>query len=193
MRFVGIDPATKTGFVALDEQGEVLVAKSIRGKGKPRKGGLTIEQLVSLENQIYKLLQKGDEIVKEDAAPGTQRGITTGMIHGGIRSMIERKGLVPNLIMPNTVKKFVGVTGWKGATGSKTRMSQKESKEAMKQAVLDHFNWTHKSHDVIDAYVIAQISLHLYRCREFIPIMEMQPYQVEVIESILEKREEIGI
>jgi len=192
LRFLGIDPATTTGIVALDEHGEVILAESIRGKGKVVKGGLTTEQLVSLENQLYKLLQPGDEIVKEDAAPGTQKGITTGKIHGGIETMIYRRGLVPNLVAPDAVKKFVGVTGFKGPIGKKVRLKDKEKKAAMKQAVLEHFNWTHDSHDVVDAYVMAQIALHLYRCREFIPLLELQPYQVEVIESILAKREAIG-
>jgi crossover junction endodeoxyribonuclease RuvC len=193
MRFVGIDPATTTGIVALNEQGEVLLAKSIKGKGKTIPGGITTEQLVSLENQLYKLLMPNDEIVKEDAAPGTQKGITTGKIHGGIETIIFRKGLVPNKVAPNAVKKFVGVTGFKNGVGKKVRLSPKESKEAMKQGVLDHFGWTHDSHDVIDAYVMAQIALNLYKSREFIPLMQLQPYQVEVIDSILAKREEVGM
>lgn len=191
-RFVGIDPASTTGFVALDMTGNVLVATSIRGKGKKAKGGITTEQLVSLENQIYRLLQTGDEVVKEDAAPGTQRGITTGKIHGGIETIIHRKGLIPNIVSPNAVKKYVGVSNWVGPAGSKRLLKDKEKKEAMKQAVLEHFNWTHRSHDVVDAYVMAQIALQLYRYRESIPLLELQPYQVEVIESILQKREAIG-
>lgn len=192
VRFVGIDPATTTGFVALDEHGEVLIACSIRGKGKTVKGGITTEQLVSLENQLFALLQPGDEVVKEDAAPGTQRGITTGKIHGGIETMIYRKGLVPNIVAPNAVKKFVGVTGFKQGFGKKVRMDQKETKAAMAEAVLQHFGFTHDSHDAVDAYVMAQIALNLYRYREFIPIMSLPSYQVEVIESILGKREAIG-
>ena len=192
MRFVGIDPATNTGFVALDEDGNVMVAEVIRGKGAKAPGGITTEQLVSLENQLYKFLQPGDEIVKEDAAPGTQKALTTGKIHGGIETMIFRRGLVPNIVAPNAVKKFVAVTGFKDGPGRKVRMSQSEGKEAMKQAVFAHWGWTHKSHDVIDAYVLARIALSLYQCREFIPLLELQSYQVEVIESILQKREAVG-
>ncbi len=32
-RFVGIDPATKTGFVALDIDGNVLMETELKGKG----------------------------------------------------------------------------------------------------------------------------------------------------------------
>ncbi len=192
MRFIGIDPATTTGIVALDQEGNVLIARSVRGKGKTVKGGITTEQLVSLENQIYNVLEKGDEVVKEGAAPGTQMALTTGKIHGGIETMIFRKGLVPNIVAPNAVKKFVGVTGFKQGIGKKVRMDQKESKAGMKKACWEHFNWTHDSHDVIDAYVMARIALNLYKSREFIPLLELQSYQAEVIDSILQKREVIG-
>lgn len=185
MRFVGIDPATVTGFCALDENGNVLVAESIKGKGKLVKGGITDEQRVSLENQLYKLLEPGDDIILEDAAVGTQRGITTGMIHGSIRSMIFRKGLIPNIVSPNAVKKYVGVSGWKGAKGSKERLDGDEKKAAVKEAVLRHFNWTHKSHDVIDAYIMAKIALHLYKLRELLPVSNVTSYQSEVVRDIL--------
>ncbi len=33
MRFLGIDPSTKTGLVALDEDGQVLRAKELTGMG----------------------------------------------------------------------------------------------------------------------------------------------------------------
>lgn len=192
MRFIGLDPATVTGFVALDEQGNVLIATSIKGKGKTMKGGITTEQRVSLENQLFKLLQPGDEVVKEDVAPGTSMGVTTGKIHGGIESIIFRRGLVPNLVNPNAVKKFVGVTGFKHGPGKAVRMTSGESKAAMKSAVLEHYGWTHDSHDVIDAYVMAQIALAVYKSREFIPLFDMREYQVEVVQSILQKREVIG-
>jgi crossover junction endodeoxyribonuclease RuvC len=187
MRFVGIDPATTTGVVALDIEGNVLLQTAIRGKGPKIPGGITTPQLVSLQNQLYQLLQPGDEILKEDAAPGTQKGITTGMIHGNLRTIIHRKGLGFNLIMPNAVKKYVAVTGWTGEPGSKRRLKDKEKKEAMAEAVKSHFGYTHPSNDVVDAYIIARISLNLYRMREYMPLLDTQPYQIEVIESILNK------
>lgn len=189
MRFCGIDPATVTGICALNESGEVILAQSIKGAGRVVKGGITDEQRVSLENQLYNILLPEDDIVLEDAAVGTQRGITTGMIHGSIRSMIFRKGLIPNIVSPNAVKKYVGVSGWKGAKGSKERLDGNEKKEAVRVAVIEHFNWTHKSHDVIDAFIMAQIALHLYKVRELIPVDNIKPYQAEVIKSILASTE----
>jgi crossover junction endodeoxyribonuclease RuvC len=184
MRFIGIDPATVTGFVALDENGEVLVAQSVTG-GKSPKGGITTEVLVGLENLIFNLLQPGDEIVMEDTAFGTQNAITTGMIHGGIRTMIYRKGLIPNMVNPTATKKYVNVSGWKGEVGKKVRLSKDEKKPVIKAAVIEHFDWTHKSHDVIDAYIMARIALNLYWKREMLPIIDTKPYQIHVINAIL--------
>lgn len=187
MRFVGIDPATTTGLVVLDEQGNVLIETELKGRGKSVKGGITDEQLEDLGHQLYKHLENGDEILMEDAAPGTQRGITTGMIHGVLRYMIRRKALKPNFVAPAAVKKFVGVTGWVGEPGNKRRLVDKEKKAAIKQAVLEHFGYTHKSDNVIDAYIIARISLNLYLMREYKPLLDALPYQIEVVESILNK------
>lgn len=187
-RFVGIDPATKTGFVALDENGNVLVAVELKGVGEKGKGNeITIPQLVSLENQLFKLLQAGDEIVIEQAAPGTQKGITTGAIHGGIRSMVIRKGLVYNEINPTQTKKYVGETGWTGEAGKKRRWEGSEKKKAMAAAVLYHFGYEHASDNVVDAYIMARAALNLFRIRELMSPKDTMPYQLEVIQAILDK------
>lgn len=183
IRFVGVDPATRTGFVALDERGNVLVEEELKGKGT---GALDIPQLVSLEDMLFKRLIPEDEIVIEAAAPGTQKAITTGMIHGGLRSMIIRSRLSYNEVNPTQTKKFVGVTGWTGEKGNKRRLVDKEVKAAMKEAVLQHFCYTHKSDNVIDAYIIARIAWNVYLRRELLPVVDTLPYQLEVIKSILE-------
>jgi crossover junction endodeoxyribonuclease RuvC len=131
------------------------------------------------------LLQPGDEIVVESHAFGTQNGVSTGMIHGGIRTMIARKGLAFNLVNPTNTKKFVAVTGWTGEKGNKRRLKDKEKKGAMKTAVWEHFGWTHKSHDVVDAYVIARIALNVYRYRELLVPLDVQDYQEQVVRDIL--------
>jgi crossover junction endodeoxyribonuclease RuvC len=183
MRFCGIDPGTHTGFVALDDNGGVLVAKELSGHSKDEN-----LKLVELENELYKHLSLGDEIVIEGPAMGTQKGITTGMVHGGLRSMIIRKGLALNLVNPMWTKKYVGVTGWVGEKGNKRRLVDKEKKAAVKAAVTQHFGWTHKSHNVVDAYIIARIALNVYRRREYLPLLDTESYQIEVIDDILREK-----
>jgi crossover junction endodeoxyribonuclease RuvC len=118
---------------------------------------------------------------------GTQMGISTGMIHGGLRSMIYRKNLGFNEVNPSWTKKYVKVTGWTVEDGKKRRLKDKEKKEFMAAATLEHFGYTHKSDNVVDAYIIARISLNLYRMREYMPILDTHTYQTEVITDILNK------
>ncbi|TYP67405.1 hypothetical protein [Paenibacillus methanolicus] len=191
MRFVGIDPATRTGFVALDENGNVLVEMELKGAGKAAKGGITIQQLVDLENQLYKHLQEGDEIVVEQAAAGTQMGITTGMIHGGLRSMIVRKKLAFNEINPAWTKKYVGVSGWTGDAGNKRRLTGAEKKAEVKAAAIAHFGYPapgmKRTDNIIDAYIMARVAWNLYLIRELRRPVDSLPYQLEVVQSILDK------
>lgn len=189
MRFVGVDPATKTGVVILDEQGNVIFEDELKGEGRKVKGGISTEELVSLENKFYKIIKPEDEISIEQPAMGTQMGVTTGMIHGGLRTMIFRKGLAFWDVNPAWTKKYVKVTGWVIENGKKRRFKDNEKKKAMKDAALEHFGYTHKSDNVVDAYIIARIALNLYLMREYKPLLDTETYQVEVLESILNKVE----
>lgn len=58
MRFVGIDPSTKTGFVALDEDGQVLVAKELTGVGKedPKRMATLIDEVMRHVQKMITLL-----------------------------------------------------------------------------------------------------------------------------------------
>ncbi|MGG1638279.1 hypothetical protein [Paenibacillus sp. NRS-1760] len=180
MRFVGIDPATRTGIVALNLKGEVLVEMELKGKGPA--GAMSTPQLVDLENQLYKLLLKGDLIVIEDASAGTQKGITTGMVHGGLRSMIYRRELDFDISNAMWTKKYVGVKVEKGQT-------EKQKKDAIGAAVLEQFGYSHKSHNVVDAYIIARIALNLYLMRNYEPLLDNERHQVEVVQGIMERAE----
>lgn len=187
MRFIGIDPATNTGVVILDADGNPILETVIRGKGKNAPGGITQEQRVSLENQLFRILQPGDQIMKEGIANGTQMLITTAKIHGGLESMITRKGLEFDEVAPDAVKKFVNVSGWIGQPGSKQRLKGDAKKRAMATAALDHFGYQHPSNDVVDAYIIAKIGEAVYRVRnggslDDYPLL----YQREVIWSIVD-------
>ena len=185
MRFVGVDPATTTGFVALDEVGNVLVEEDLRGTGKTVPGGISEEQLANLGHSLYNHLQPDDVAVMENAAPGTQRGITTGMIHGVLRYMIHRRKIKPIFLMPNTVKKYVGVTGWIIEAGKKRRLEGSEKKEHLAAAVLSHFGYSHKSDNVTDAYIMAKIAEAVYRVRNGQELNSYKSYQQEVIQAII--------
>lgn len=188
MRFVGIDPATVTGIVILDARGKPILETVLKGKGKSAPGGITQEQRVSLENQLYRNLQPGDEIMKEGIANGTQMLITTAKIHGGLESMITRKGLTFDEVAPDAVKKFVNVAKWIGEPGSKSRLVGKAKKEAVAAAAFEHFGYQNLSNDIVDAYLIAKIGEAVYRVRNGLAKLEDFDliYQREVIWSIVD-------
>ncbi|MDD9265990.1 hypothetical protein ACFPES_02985 [Paenibacillus sp. GCM10023248] len=163
----------------------VLVEEELRGKGT---GAMSIPQLVSLEDMLFKRLQKEDEVVIESASVSTQMAITTGMIHGGLRSMIHRARLDFDDVNPMQTKKYVGVTGWVKDGGKNRRLKDAEKKAAVKQAVLEHFGYTHKSDNVIDAYIIARIAVNVHRSRNLLPEIDRMPYQLEVVEAVLNKK-----
>lgn len=158
-----------------------MVAKEITGDGKEDP-----KRLVMIEDELFKSLLDKDEVMIEGFPFDTQKAITAGMYHGGLRSMIYRRRLAFNEVAPNAVKKYVGVTGWVGEVGKKRRLKDKEKKAAVKDAVLQHFCYTHKSDNVIDAYIIARIAWSVYLRRELHAPVDTLPYQLEVIKSILE-------
>lgn len=187
MRYVGLDPATKTGVVILDENANVLLQVELQGKGPKVKGGISIEALVDLENQLYELLEPGDEVLIEQPAMNTQKGITTGMIHGGIRSVVHRKGLSFNEINPMHTKRYVDVTGWILDGTKKRRLTSTEKKKEVAKMVQQHFGYTHKSDNVTDAYIIARACLNMANMRDWKPLFDSTANQREVTEAILNK------
>ncbi|MEK5415108.1 hypothetical protein [Paenibacillus sp. FSL L8-0708] len=176
MRFVGIDPATTTGFVALDEEGNVLVATDVKGVGKRVPGGISIGMLVSLENKLYNLLKPGDIVAIEESAKKTQRGVTTGMIHGGLRSMLYRKGLEFVDVNPQRTKGFVN---------RNQRVTSSEKKKHVAAGVLEHYGYEHSSDNVTDAYIIAKIAQALYTVKNGGGMELYTSYQQRIIKAII--------
>lgn len=175
MRFVGIDPSTKTGFVALDKDGQVSRAKEIQGIGK--KDPI---RMITLIDDIMQHVQKDDFIVIEGFGFASQQAIQSGGIGWGVRMALARRGYKYIEVAPNALKKFVGASGWKGETGNKTRLKGKEKKLEVMNAVSEHFDFIHKSDNVVDAYVLAQIARSL-KTRKV-----SHEYQKEVLVTVIE-------
>lgn len=187
MRFVGIDPATETGVVALDEDGNPVLEISIIGKGEKEPGGISLKQRMSLENQLFQLLQPDDVVLKEAIANGNKMLITTAKIHGGLELMVIRKGLGLEEVAPTAVKKYVQVTGFKQVDGKSVRLQgDKDKKAAMAAGALKHFGYEHPNNNVVDAFIIAKICEAVYRVRRGEPITDYPKYQQEVIQSFIQ-------
>lgn len=179
MRFVGIDPSTKTGFVVINENGQVMREKEITGIGTidPKRMRTMIVDLMAH-------IQKDDVIAIEGFGFASQQAVQNGGIGWGIRMALDARKLSYIEVAPNALKKYVGVTGWTGEAGSKKRLTGPQKKKAVKNAVIEHFNYTHKSDNVIDAYVLAQIALSHFVAQET-DSNQLMNYQAQVIETIL--------
>lgn len=184
MRFVGIDPSTKTGFVALDGDGQVVRAKELTGVGKEDP-----KRMVTLINEVVSHFQPGDIVCIEGFPFDTQRAMFAGGIHHGIRNELFKRKMDYYEAAPNAVKKFVGVTGWEGEPGSKKRLTGPQKKRAVMKAVYEHFGFEHKSDNVVDAYILAQIAKDIWTVNSGIECSLnngfLPKYQAEVIQTIL--------
>jgi crossover junction endodeoxyribonuclease RuvC len=166
MRFIGIDPSTKTGFVAIDELGQVVRAKELTGIGD-----VDPKRMITLIDEIMAHIQPNDFIVIEGFSYGSQgQGVAFqyGLGHG-IRMALHRRGFTYIEVSPNAVKKFA--TG-KGNT----------KKDEMVLPIFKLWGFEHSSDNLRDAFVLARIALALngYDC--------LYKYQTEVITSILEPK-----
>lgn len=177
MRFIGIDPATKTGFVAIDERGIVLKQKELTGVGAKDP-----KRMITLIDEIIAHVRPGDVICIEGFPFSTQRAIFAGGLHHGIRNELFKRNFPYFEIAPNAVKKFVSVTGWTGEKGSKKRLTGTAKKRAVMKAVEEHFAFTHPSDNVVDAYVLAEIAKALWLSQK-VPLT-VPDYQQEVINAV---------
>ncbi|MEE8669266.1 MAG: hypothetical protein SOI41_01170 [Heyndrickxia coagulans] len=180
MRFVGIDPSTKTGFVALDLDGRVLKAKELTGIGDKDP-----KRMATMIDNIMAHVHSGDSIVIEGFGFNSQQAIQLGGIGWGIRMALLRRGMDYTEVAPNAVKKFVNVTGWIGEPGHKRRLQNREKKQAVMDAVREHFGFSHRSDNVVDAYIMAQIARHIHMADCSMNNGYLPVYQAEVLESIL--------
>lgn len=160
MRFVGIDPSTKTGFVALDAAGQVLRAKELTGVGSEDP-----KRMITLIDDIMRHIQKDDFIVIEGFGFASQQAIQLGGIGWGIRMALRRRGFTYKEASPSQLKKFAS---GKGNT----------PKDQLAVHIFKNFGFEHVSDNARDAYVLAEIA------RSLTSNVARHKYQLEVIDAI---------
>ncbi|MEW4221439.1 hypothetical protein Q0O04_19410 [Rossellomorea marisflavi] len=107
-------------------------------------------------------------------------------MHHGIRNELFKRRLPYNEFAPNTVKKFVGVTGWTGEKGSKKRLTGRQKKREVMKAVFNTFGYEHRSDNVVDAYILAKIAFAIFVIKETREIT-LTVNQSQVVQSILQE------
>jgi crossover junction endodeoxyribonuclease RuvC len=184
MRFVGIDPSTKTGFVALDESGQVLKAKELTGVGKDDP-----YRMATMIDEIMDHIHPDDFVVIEGFGYASMQAVQNGGIGWGIRMSLLRRGIKYYEVAPNAVKKFVNVSGWTGEKGSKQRLEGKEKKKAVMAAVFEKYGFESKSDNVVDAFIMAQIAKGIWEEKNGVHHLLLN--QSEVIQQILNPPEKV--
>ncbi|MDV2683762.1 hypothetical protein RYX56_05495 [Alkalihalophilus lindianensis] len=167
MRYVGIDPSTKTGFVALDEEGQVQRAKELTGIGD-----IDPKRITTLVGEVIAHIKPGDFIAVEGFSYNSQgRGIGFQFGIGyAIRIALYSRNIPYIEVSPGQLKKFA--TG-KGNT----------PKDKMPSPIQENWGFTDRSDNVLDAYVLARC-VQAYKNFDGM-LFRLTDYQREVIETII--------
>lgn len=162
MRFVGIDPSTKTGLVIQDANGNVILDKEITStvKGDPQR-------FMDLAGQIINLIEPNDFVCIEGFSYGS-KGASVDIQYGIgwlIRARLINKKIDYVDVPPTTLKKF--------ATGKGN-----VKKDQIPVPVYKRWGFEHKSDNVIDAFVLAQIA------RSLKTKVDLTKYQQDALKKI---------
>jgi crossover junction endodeoxyribonuclease RuvC len=161
-RYVGIDPSTKTGFVILNEQGEVIEQKELitNVEGDPQR-------FMDLAKQIINHLWFNDIITIEGFSYGSKgQGVSTQYGIGWlIRAELIRNGYTYTEVSPKSLKKFTTGNG-------------NEKKENMVIPIYKKWGFESHSDNIRDAYVLSQIAKALNEEEG------LTGYQKDVIEKV---------
>jgi crossover junction endodeoxyribonuclease RuvC len=146
MRYVGIDPSTKTGLAIIDKQGNVINTQDVTTKVKEDP-----QRFSDIAEKIMDELEPNDIITIEGFSYGSKgKGVSFQYGLGWIiRHMLIERGYIYTEVPPTSVKKFA--TG-KGNT----------KKDEMVLPIFRKWGFEHASDNVRDAFVLAQIAKGIY-------------------------------
>ena len=144
MRFIGIDPSTKTGLVVLDESGNTVISREITYKGEdPKRMYYIIEKTVN-EVKLHASKEKVSVCI-EGFGFNSRQATLLGGIGWGLRLAMFRFGIEYTEVPPAQLKRFACGRG-------------NASKEYVAIGVYKRWGFESTSNNITDAYVLAQIA-----------------------------------
>lgn len=146
IRFVGIDPSTKTGFVILDSNGDVIVEEEIKVTATKDPA-----RMISITKEIKGHLKPNDKVVIEGFAYGA-KGRAVDFQYGLgwiIRAMLFIEKFGYSDATPSQVKKFASNRG-------------NAKKEDLVLPLYKKWGYEHHSDNVRDAYIMAKMAYYMY-------------------------------
>ncbi|MFJ7982335.1 hypothetical protein ACIQ1D_18915 [Lysinibacillus xylanilyticus] len=162
IRFVGIDPSTKTGFVILDSNGEVLVEEEIRSKAKDPA------RMIEIAKDIKAQLKPNDKIIIEGFAYGA-RGNAVDFQYGLgwlIRAMMYSEKFAYTEATPSQLKKFISNRG-------------NAKKEDLVLPLFKKWGYENHSDNIRDAYGLARMAYSMYNPKG------LAGYEIDVLKKMV--------
>jgi crossover junction endodeoxyribonuclease RuvC len=162
IRYIGIDPSTTTGFVALSPEGEILQGFEITTKEKKDPN-----RFMDIADQIIYKLRIDDSICIEGFSYGSKgKGISTQYGIGWlIRSYLIECGFKYQEVSPSGLKKFASGKG-------------NAKKDNLVIPIYKKWGFESDSDNIRDAYILAQIARYKHED------IQRTSYQKEVIKNL---------
>jgi crossover junction endodeoxyribonuclease RuvC len=162
MRYVGIDPSTKTGLAIIDKQGNVINVEDISTKEKRDP-----YRFANIADKVIEQLEPNDVVAIEGFSYGSKgKGVSFQYGLGWIiRHVLIERGYEYTEVPPTSVKKFA--TG-KGNT----------KKDEMVLPIYRKWGFEHTSDNVRDAFVLAQMAKGIYDSSD------LTEYQKEALKKV---------
>jgi len=158
--YVGIDTSTKTGFVRIDEDGEIWAAEEIEVPGKDPA------RMVNLIDQVLNRINPGDVVCIEDFAYAqANRMAMLGGIGWGVRMGLWRRKIAYTEVSTGQLKNYAGCKGNVG-------------KPELIIPIFELWGFKDSSDNVRDAFILAQIARALHE-----PV-KLKSFQRDVIKKL---------
>lgn len=163
IRFCGIDPSSKTGFVILDSNGDVVISEEV-------KAGTTDDPARMIEiakTVIYHLNPKTDKVVIEGFAYAS-KGRSSDFQYGLgwlIRAFLHMEKIKYVEATPSQLKKFACNKG-------------NAKKDDLVLPIYKKWGFESWSDNIRDAYVLARMAYSMYNPKD------LKQYEIEVLKKM---------
>ncbi|MEB3103059.1 hypothetical protein [Ferviditalea candida] len=137
-RYVGVDPSTQTGLVILNESGDLIDCMEITAKGKDP------ERMAEIIFKTLEQIEYSDRVTIEGFGFASRYGFLLGGLGWGMRLGLYERGVRYTEVAPAALKRFTGAKG-------------NAKKDEMAVEIFKRWGFEHKSDNVRDAFVLAQI------------------------------------
>lgn len=142
VRYIGLDPSTKTGLVIMDSAGEVIVEEEIKAKSKQDP-----QRMLEIVNEVKSYLKSNDRVIIEGFAYGAKGNAVDFQYGLGwlLRAMLYSNKIKYTEATSSQVKKFCSNKG-------------NAKKEDLVLPLYKKWGYEHHSDNVRDAMIMSKMA-----------------------------------